>query len=133
MQKITVLGKEFSNPIGIAAGFDKDGKAVMGLKDMGFGFVEVGSVTPLPQDGNEKPRVFRLPEDKAVINRYGFNSEGHSKVLQRIENVRNEKERPIVGVNLGKNKLSEDAIKDYVEGVKRFGLVADYLVVNISR
>lgn len=130
--KITVFGKEFSNPVGIAAGFDKDGKAVMGLKDIGFGFVEIGSVTPLPQPGNEKPRVFRLPQDKAIINRYGFNSQGHMEVLKRVENVRNEADKPIMGVNLGKNKMSEDPSHDYVEGVKKFGSVSDFLVINIS-
>nr|CAH7733393.1 unnamed protein product [Callosobruchus chinensis] len=132
-QKVKVFGKEFSNPIGIAAGFDKDGKAILGLKDIGFGFVEVGSVTPEAQPGNEKPRVFRLNDDLAVINRYGFNSEGHNAVLQRISNVREAKEEiPIIGVNLGKNKTSDDATKDYVEGIRKFGPLSDYLVINIS-
>ncbi|VEN47596.1 unnamed protein product [Callosobruchus maculatus] len=131
--KVKVFGKEFSNPIGIAAGFDKDGKAILGLKDIGFGFVEVGSVTPEAQPGNEKPRVFRLNDDLAVINRYGFNSEGHNAVLQRISNVRGVKEEiPIIGVNLGKNKTSADATNDYVEGIQKFGLLSDYLVINIS-
>ncbi|CAG9769550.1 unnamed protein product [Ceutorhynchus assimilis] len=129
---VKVFGKDFPNPVGIAAGFDKDGRSILGLKDIGFGFVEIGSVTPLPQSGNEKPRVFRLSQDMAVINRYGFNSEGHAEVLKRLENVRHNAEVPIVGVNLGKNKLSEDPIKDYVEGVQTFGTVSDYLVVNIS-
>ncbi|KAJ8918905.1 hypothetical protein NQ315_016807 [Exocentrus adspersus] len=133
MLKVKVFGKEFPNPVGIAAGFDKDGKAILGLKDIGFGFVEVGSVTPEPQPGNEKPRVFRLQNDKAVINRYGFNSEGHSAVLKRIENLKESNEDfGIVGVNLGKNKSSQDPINDYVEGIKKFGPVADYLVINIS-
>ncbi|VEN52024.1 unnamed protein product [Callosobruchus maculatus] len=132
-KKVKVFGKEFSNPIGIAAGFDKDGKAILGLKDIGFGFVEVGSVTPEAQPGNEKPRVFRLNDDLAVINRYGFNSEGHNAVLQRISNVRGVKEEiPIIGVNLGKNKTSADATKDYVEGIQKFGPLSDYLVINIS-
>ncbi|XP_050302553.1 dihydroorotate dehydrogenase (quinone), mitochondrial [Anthonomus grandis grandis] len=130
--KISFFGKEFSNPIGIAAGFDKDGSAIIGLRDMGFGFVEIGSVTPLPQPGNEKPRVFRLPEDMAIINRYGFNSEGHATVLERVQKARNNPDVPIIGVNLGKNKTSEDAVKDYVEGIKIFGEVSDYLVVNVS-
>ncbi|KAJ8985083.1 hypothetical protein NQ317_019768 [Molorchus minor] len=130
--KINVFGKEFPNPIGIAAGFDKDGKAILGLKDIGFGFVEIGSVTPEPQPGNQQPRVFRLSQDLAIINRYGFNSEGHEEVLKRITNVKENGEPNIVGVNLGKNKTSSDPINDYVEGVKKFGPVADYLVINIS-
>nr|CAG4638549.1 EOG090X08P9 [Cyclestheria hislopi] len=122
----------FKNPIGIAAGFDKHGEAIKGLQQVGFGFVEIGSVTPLPQPGNSKPRVFRLDEDKAIINRYGFNSEGHSVVYDRVKKEFEKTCRPIVGVNLGKNKSSENAIDDYVKGVNTFGNVADYLVINIS-
>ncbi|XP_028145582.2 dihydroorotate dehydrogenase (quinone), mitochondrial [Diabrotica virgifera virgifera] len=129
---VAIFQKEFTNPIGIAAGFDKDAKAVLGLKDIGFGFVEIGSVTPNPQPGNEKPRVFRLPEDSAVINRYGFNSEGHDTVLQRIQRIRSSKENVIIGVNLGKNKTSDDAVGDYVKGIEKFGPFCDYLVINIS-
>nr|CAG4640983.1 EOG090X08P9 [Eulimnadia texana] len=128
----TVWGENFENPVGIAAGFDKHAEAVHGLHKMGFGFVEIGSVTPLPQPGNEKPRVFRLTEDSAVINRYGFNSEGHAIVHERLSKALQMVERPIVGVNLGKNKLSEDPVGDYVEGVKKFGAIADYLVINVS-
>ncbi|KAK4887520.1 hypothetical protein RN001_003791 [Aquatica leii] len=128
-----VFGKKLLNPIGVAAGFDKHGEAIMGLRDMGFGFVEIGSVTPEPQLGNEKPRVFRLSEDYAVINRYGFNSVGHNLVLQRLENLRHKQNlNYTVGVNLGKNKTSSDPISDYVDGVKKFGPVSDYLVINIS-
>ncbi|CAG9820236.1 unnamed protein product [Phaedon cochleariae] len=131
--KVNIFGKTFSNPIGIAAGFDKDGEAVLGLKDIGFGFVEIGSITPEPQPGNEKPRVFRLIEDQAVINRYGFNSKGHDDVFQRIQSLSEEERKSIIlGINLGKNKNSTDSIGDYVEGIKRFGPVADYLVINIS-
>ncbi|CAG9835937.1 unnamed protein product [Diabrotica balteata] len=129
---VVIFQKEFTNPVGIAAGFDKDAKAVLGLKDIGFGFVEIGSVTPNPQPGNEKPRVFRLPEDSAVINRYGFNSEGHDTVLQRIQLIRSSKENVIIGVNLGKNKTSDDAVGDYVKGIEKFGPFCDYLVINIS-
>ncbi|XP_052059847.1 dihydroorotate dehydrogenase (quinone), mitochondrial-like isoform X2 [Mytilus californianus] len=130
-----VFDRDFPSPVGLAAGFDKDGEAVDGMLKMGFSFVEVGSVTPYPQPGNEKPRVFRLKEDKAVINRYGFNSEGHDKVYNRLK-VR-EVEPPVVvpgimGVNLGKNKTSSYPVEDYVQGVKKFGKVADYLVINIS-
>lgn len=122
-----------NNPIGIAAGFDKNGEAIEGLDQIGFGFVEIGSVTPLPQAGNPKPRVFRLNSDQALINRYGFNSDGHETVWHRLQQLRaNKKFNGVIGVNLGKNKSSEDAVKDYVEGLKLFSPVADYLVINIS-
>ncbi|KAJ3640780.1 hypothetical protein Zmor_027322 [Zophobas morio] len=131
--KTTLFGKVFQNPIGIAAGFDKHAEAVLGLRDIGFGFIEVGSVTPKPQPGNSKPRVFRLPEDRAVINRYGFNSEGHQVVYERLNHIKiNESCDRIVGVNLGKNKTSEDPVGDYVVGIKKLGPVADYLVINVS-
>jgi dihydroorotate dehydrogenase len=121
------------NPIGMAAGFDKNGEAVEGLRHVGFGFVEIGSVTPLAQAGNQKPRVFRLTEDEAIINRYGFNSDGHEKVWHRIQQLRaNRNFKGVIGVNLGKNKMSEDAVGDYVEGLKLFAPCADYLVINIS-
>ncbi|XP_053697053.1 dihydroorotate dehydrogenase (quinone), mitochondrial-like [Sabethes cyaneus] len=121
------------NPVGIAAGFDKQGEAVCGLHLLGFGFVEVGSVTPQPQPGNPGPRVFRLKEDKAIVNRYGFNSEGHKVVYERLKEARQKcGEDVALGINLGKNKLSKDAIRDYVKGVKRFSGLADYLVINIS-
>nr|CAG4641815.1 EOG090X08P9 [Eurycercus lamellatus] len=122
----------FSNPIGIAAGFDKHAEAMQGLHRTGFGFVEIGSVTPQPQEGNSKPRVFRLIEDEAIINRYGFNSEGHEVVLERVKAEIKKEDRAIIGVNLGKNKLSSSAVEDYVAGVKKFGPVADYLVINVS-
>lgn len=131
--KTNLLGLSFENPIGIAAGFDKQGEAVQGLHNIGFGFVEIGSVTPEPQAGNPEPRVFRLIEDKAIINRYGFNSDGHLEVHRRLTNVKNDPNfKGILGVNLGKNKTSESAVDDYVSGVNRFGPFADYLVVNIS-
>eukprot|EP00511_Aplanochytrium_stocchinoi_P000377 CAMPEP_0204823502 /NCGR_PEP_ID=MMETSP1346-20131115/1577_1 /ASSEMBLY_ACC=CAM_ASM_000771 /TAXON_ID=215587 /ORGANISM="Aplanochytrium stocchinoi, Strain GSBS06" /LENGTH=387 /DNA_ID=CAMNT_0051950167 /DNA_START=151 /DNA_END=1314 /DNA_ORIENTATION=- len=124
----------FPNPLGMAAGFDKDGEGVEGIARLGFGFVEVGSVTPLPQPGNARPRVFRLYEDKAVINRYGFNSAGHEKVLQNVsEYIDKKRETPcILGINLGKNKTSSSAVDDYSKGVNTFFDVADYLVVNVS-
>ncbi|XP_044599245.1 dihydroorotate dehydrogenase (quinone), mitochondrial [Cotesia glomerata] len=128
-----VFGLKFSNPVGMAAGFDKQGEAIKGLTKMGFGFVEIGSVTPNPQPGNPKPRVFRLIEDKAIINRYGFNSEGHEAVYQRLLDLRSDSSfTGIIGVNLGKNKTSTDPVADYVEGVKKFSDVADYLVINVS-
>lgn len=121
----------FSNPIGIAAGFDKHGEAVQGLHDIGFGFIEIGSITPLPQPGNPQPRVFRLQEDKAIINRYGFNSDGHDKVFERIIKIRTTFDG-VLGINLGKNKISNDAKDDYTKGIEKFGPVADYLVINVS-
>jgi len=130
--KVKVFGLEFKNPVGVAAGFDKGGEAVRGLRDVGFGFVEVGSVTPVPQEGNSRPRVFRLEDDQAVINRYGFNSEGHSAVRRRLEMLRAGGFDGVLGVNLGKNKMSPSAEDDYVAGVKEFSHLADYLVINIS-
>lgn len=91
-----------------------------------------GSVTPEPQPGNPKPRVFRLPEDRAIINRYGFNSEGHEVVYSRLQALRNSDFQGIIGVNLGKNKLAIDPVHDYVEGIRKFSDVADYFVVNVS-
>lgn len=128
-----VLNLLFKTPLGLAAGFDKNGEAVEGLFKMGFSFVEVGSVTPLPQPGNPKPRVFRMIDDQGVINRYGFNSDGHEVVLERLSKLPPPGSRKaILGVNLGKNKTSEDYVYDYSAGVQKFGPVADYLVVNIS-
>ncbi|KAF6738114.1 Dihydroorotate dehydrogenase (quinone), mitochondrial [Oryzias melastigma] len=135
--EVNILGLKFKNPVGIAAGFDKDGEAVNGLYKLGFGFVEVGTVTPKPQEGNPKPRVFRLPADNAVINRYGFNSCGLAEVQTRLK-AREETQQQLtktglpLGVNLGKNKLSQNAAADYTEGVKALGPLADYLVVNVS-
>eukprot|EP00105_Crassostrea_gigas_P023107 XP_011442839.1 PREDICTED: dihydroorotate dehydrogenase (quinone), mitochondrial-like [Crassostrea gigas] len=127
-----VFGREFSNPVGLAAGFDKDGEGVRGLTKIGFGFIEIGSVTPEPQPGNPKPRVFRLKEDKAIINRYGFNSEGHEAVYNRLKDRVTEQDNCLLGINLGKNKSSTDPISDYTQGVEKFSRLADYLVVNIS-
>nr|XP_020643953.1 dihydroorotate dehydrogenase (quinone), mitochondrial [Pogona vitticeps] len=135
--EVQVFGRRFRNPVGLAAGFDKHGEAVDGLFKMGFGFVEVGSVTPEAQEGNPRPRVFRLPEDQAVINRYGFNSHGHAVVERRLR-ARQETQRQLseagrpLGINLGKNKASVDAVADYAAGVRALGPLADYLVVNVS-
>ncbi|XP_030060533.1 dihydroorotate dehydrogenase (quinone), mitochondrial [Microcaecilia unicolor] len=134
--EVRALGKMFRNPVGVAAGFDKHGEAVDGLFRMGFGFVEVGSITPEPQEGNPKPRVFRLTEDQAIINRYGFNSHGHATVEERLR-ARHEKQLQLtkagmpLGINLGKNKMS-DAISDYRKGVRMLGPLSDYLVINVS-
>eukprot|EP00898_Chlorokybus_atmophyticus_P007413 jgi/Chlat1/7673/Chrsp64S07134 len=133
-----VWGREFSNPIGLAAGFDKSAEAIDGLLGAGFGFVEIGSVTPQPQPGNPKPRVFRIPDERAVINRYGFNSDGVDTVANRLQQYRGNavvKNKPtigLLGVNLGKNKATEDAAADYELGVMALSRFADYLVVNVS-
>lgn len=132
-----VWDREFPNPVGVAAGFDKDAVAVDGMLCTGFGFVEVGSVTPEPQPGNPKPRLFRLWEDKAVINRFGFNSEGHAVVRERLIHRNSgqhfdDKKSGIIGINLGKNKTSDSPVGDYVKGVEKFGALADYLVINVS-
>ncbi|XP_030373825.1 dihydroorotate dehydrogenase (quinone), mitochondrial [Scaptodrosophila lebanonensis] len=127
------FGRLISNPVGIAAGFDKNGEAIEGLHDLGFGFIEIGTVTPAPQAGNPKPRVFRLSDDRAIINRYGFNSEGAQPVLQRLRHERQKEDfNGVIGVNLGRNRRTRNAVDDYVLGVQTFGPVADYLVVNVS-
>ena len=130
---VQAFGLTFKNPVGLAAGYDKDGVAVRGLAALGFGHVEVGTVTPKPQAGNPRPRVFRLAEDEAVINRMGFPSQGMSKVAGRMAKVDNRRS-VIVGVNLGKNKDTplEEAARDYVELMKVFAPRADYLTINIS-
>ncbi|MEZ5841644.1 MAG: quinone-dependent dihydroorotate dehydrogenase [Hyphomicrobiales bacterium] len=121
---------DFPNPLGMAAGFDKNGEVPDALLALGFGFAEVGTVTPRPQSGNPVPRLFRLPADNAVINRFGFNNEGHSAVLSRLERRRR---RPgVVGVNVGANKDSTDRIFDYVTGISVFAHVASYFTVNVS-
>jgi dihydroorotate dehydrogenase len=128
--KRTLLGLDFPNPVGLAAGFDKNGEAIDGLFDLGFGFVEVGTVTPQPQSGNPRPRLFRLPANHALINRMGFNNQGfdalHRRLLERKDKT------GIVGVNIGANRDSVDRVADYVAGVERFADLADYLAVNVS-
>ena len=124
-------GKDFHLPIGLAAGFDKDAVTKLNLFRLGFGFLEFGTVTPLPQSGNPAPRLFRLPTDRAVINRMGFNNKGaHSMVrnLQEIQKIKNKKQ--IIGVNIGKNK--NGAMEDYQTCFEKLGALADYVVINIS-
>lgn len=127
---VELAGLHFPNPIGLAAGLDKDAVAPDAFLGTGFGFVEVGTITPLPQAGNPKPRLFRLVEDQAVINRMGFNNGGQAAALARL---RARAGRPgIVGVNVGANKEARDRIADYVQGVRTMAPVADYLTINIS-
>lgn len=128
-----VFGLHFANPIGLAAGFDKDARVIDAILNTGFGFTEAGTVTPRPQPGNPKPRLFRLSEDAAVINRLGFNSGGVEAFAQRLAARKTAKRAPgIVGANVGKNKETEDGAADYVAGIERVAGLADYLVCNIS-
>lgn len=127
---IRLWGRDFPNPVGLAAGFDKDGEAFAACLRLGFGFVEIGSITPRPQPGNPRPRLFRLAADGAIINRMGFNSRGLGFAAERLR-----RRRPadgIVGVNLGKNKESADAAADYAAGARALAPLADYLVINVS-
>lgn len=129
-----VWGLDFANPVGLAAGFDKNAEVVDPMLRLGFGFVEAGSVTPRPQPGNPRPRLFRLTGQGAVINRMGFNNEGLEAFAARLERRRDDPRRAsgLVGANLGKNKDTADAADDYVIGVRRLAPLADYLVVNVS-
>ncbi|HEY8592153.1 MAG TPA: quinone-dependent dihydroorotate dehydrogenase [Sphingomicrobium sp.] len=122
-----VGGLEFPSPVGLAAGFDKNAEVPAQMLGLGFGFVEVGTLTPRPQPGNEKPRMFRLVEDAAVINRLGFNNEGQQAAFARLRRVTG-----LIGVNIGANKDSADRIADYAEGVRAMSPVARYLTINIS-
>ena len=125
-----VFGLDFPNPLGIAAGFDKNAEVPDAMLAIGFGFAEIGTVTPRPQSGNPKPRIFRLAQDGGAINRLGFNNEGHKTVRERLE-VR--RRRPgILGVNIGANKDSGDMAADYVKGLQAFYGLASYFTVNIS-
>ena len=127
---VRVLGLEFPNLLGLAPGFDKNAEVPDAMLALGFGFVEIGTATPRPQSGNPRPRLFRLGEDQAVINRMGFNNDGHDVVLARLEARRNR--GGIIGVNIGANKESEDRIQDYVLGLQRFSSLASYITINIS-
>ncbi len=126
----TVAGLSFANPLGMAAGYDKNAEVPDALLRLGFGFTEVGTLTPLPQAGNPKPRIFRLTTDRAVINRLGFNNDGHKAALARL--AARKGTAGIVGVNIGANKDSQDRIADYVAGIRRFASLASYFTVNIS-
>jgi len=127
---VDAFGLRFPNPVGLAAGFDKDARVPDAMLAFGFGHVEIGSVTPLPQAGNPKPRLFRLPADQAVINRMGFNSAGHEAVTARLKARAGR--GGLVGVNLGANKASSDKSADFALGIERLGALASYITVNIS-
>lgn len=127
---VDLFGLHFDNPIGIAAGFDKNGEVPDAMLAMGMGFAEVGTVTPRPQSGNPRPRVFRLADHGAVINRLGFNNEGHASLRRRLERRKNR--GGIVGVNIGANKDADDRIADYEQGIRSFEDLASYFTVNIS-
>ena len=129
MLNINILGKNFPNPIGLAAGFDKSAEAYNSLLKLGFGFVETGTVTPLKQFGNSKPRIFRLEDDNALINRLGFNNDGIDTIKKRIES---DGKTGILGINIGPNKDTKDQKNDFCLGLKNFFDIADYITVNIS-
>jgi len=126
--KSNIFGLNFPNPVGLAAGFDKNSEVPKNIINLGFGFSEVGTVTPLPQKGNSKPRVFRLKNNQAIINRLGFNNDGFEIVKKRLGKIGKNN----IGVNIGANKNSEDFINDYLKGIEFFSSVASYLTINIS-
>ena len=128
--RTTLAGIDFRSPVGLAAGFDKDGEVAEAMLGAGFGFVEIGTVTPKPQAGNPKPRLFRLKEDRAVINRMGFNNAGLDAAHDRLRRLT--RVHGVIGANVGANKDSADRIGDYAEGVRKLAPVARYLTINIS-
>ena len=132
--RVRTLGLEFASPFGIAAGFDKEARAIRGLGVLGFGHVEIGTVTARPQPGNPRPRLFRLIPDRALINRMGFNNDGAEEVAPRVARERARARRPIIGVNIGKSRVVEvdDAVDDYRASTRLLAPHADYLVVNVS-
>ena len=125
----TFCGKKLSSPVGVAAGFDKNAEVYNPLFNLGFSFVEVGTITPKAQYGNPKPRVFRLEEDEALINRLGFNNSGSEEISSRISK---ETKKGVIGINIGPNKDSENRIEDYVNCFNKFHSLADYITINIS-
>lgn len=131
---VTALGLTFDSPFGVAAGFDKEGTAIRGLGQLGFGHVEVGTITALAQPGNDRPRLFRLIPDRAVINRMGFNNHGAAAAARVLARARSKSPRPVIGVNIGKSRLVDvdAATADYLESARLLAPLADYLVVNVS-
>lgn len=134
-KSISVMGLEFAGEFGLAAGFDKNGKWIQELGEIGFSHVEIGTVTAIAQPGNEKPRLFRLKADRALVNRMGFNNEGAAVVARRLQALRTSKKKlPVIGINIGKSKAVEleNAVQDYSTSAKLLSPYADYLVVNVS-
>jgi dihydroorotate dehydrogenase len=131
---VSALGLRFESPFGVAAGFDKDVRAAKGLHALGFGHVEVGTLTAVPQDGNPRPRLFRLIPDRAVVNRMGFNNRGAEAAAERLTKLRRRAKRGVIGVNIGKSRVVDvpDATADYVRSAALLAPLADYLVVNVS-
>ncbi|WP_353827958.1 quinone-dependent dihydroorotate dehydrogenase [Agromyces sp. SYSU T0242] len=131
---VDALGLRFPSPFGVAAGFDKDALAVVGLGQLGFGHVEVGTITPVAQPGNDRPRMFRLVGDRALVNRMGFNNGGADAAAGRLSQLSRRADRPVIGVNIGKNRVTpvERATDDYVRSARVLAPYADYLVVNVS-
>jgi dihydroorotate dehydrogenase len=129
---VSALGLRFPNPVGLAAGFDKNAEAWRPARRLGFGLVEVGSVTPRPQPGNPRPRLFRLAQNRAIINRLGFNNLGVEAMVARLASRATNKRNGVLGINLGKNKETVDAAADYEIGARRLGPLADYIVINVS-
>ncbi|MET3453193.1 MULTISPECIES: quinone-dependent dihydroorotate dehydrogenase [Curtobacterium] len=134
MDGVTTMGIHFPSRFGLAAGFDKDARGIAGLGVLGFGHVEVGTITAKPQPGNERPRLFRLIADRALINRMGFNNHGAAAAARKLERARRNPGRPVIGVNIGKSRVVDvaDAIDDYLESTRRLAPFADYLAVNVS-
>lgn len=133
-QEVRALGLTFPSPFGVAAGFDKNAVGVRGLDALGFGHIEVGTITAIPQDGNPKPRLFRLVPDRAVINRMGFNNRGADAAAARLVRLRKRAPRAVIGVNIGKSRVVDvdDAVADYVASATRLAPLADYLAINVS-
>ncbi len=131
---VTTLGLRFSSPFGVAAGFDKDGRAVQGLGQLGFGHIEVGTVTAVAQPGNERPRLFRLVPDRAVVNRMGFNNRGAADIAPRLQRETARRIRPVIGANIGKSRVVDvdQATDDYLVSTRKLAPIADYLAVNVS-
>ena len=129
MLEINLFNKKFPNPIGLAAGFDKSAEVYNSIFKFGFGFIEVGTITPLKQYGNPKPRIFRLEKDEALINRLGFNNDGSEIIKKRI--LKNKK-KGILGINIGPNKQTKNQKDDFILGLKNFNNLADYITINIS-
>jgi dihydroorotate dehydrogenase len=131
---VSALGLDFDSPFGVAAGFDKDGLAIAGLGQLGFSHVEVGTVTAIPQPGNDRPRLFRLVADRALVNRMGFNNHGAARAAERVARFVRRSGRPVVGINIGKSRVVavEDAIEDYLTSARIVASAADYVAVNVS-